>query len=188
VTVVEMVVAMFILSIILVTDLAVFRQLTTLTSRLQSTGDAMAASRAATDTLSRSMPFASQVNNPTKVGTTWYLETLTTAVAAGASPQCTQWRVDSTADLLQVRTWTQGSSSATTWRTVARWVANDPTSAPPFAVRDADSTYTLPRISVSLTFKTPRGAAAVGRGSYTLRNAEAGAVGTDVVCTEVARS
>jgi type II secretory pathway pseudopilin PulG len=119
-TVIEMVTVLFVVSVLLAAQASAVRLMTSVTTRLRSTGDALTQSRAATDALSRSMPHAERANMPGQVGTTWYVETLTTAIASGASPACAQWRLDTAADLLQVRTWTQGSSSASAWTTVAR--------------------------------------------------------------------
>lgn len=187
-TLVEMVTATFLIAVLLMAFGVAVRLMVTTTARTRSLADATTSSRAANQLLGRSLPYAARANTPTRVGDDWYLELWTDATVTG-TPQCTQWRVRGAQDDLQRRTWSAGTTQASSWVTVARLVTNDPATRPPFTVYPADSGFALPRVVVDLVFLGSAGGGASAQGVFALRNAGAtDPVGTDVVCTEVGRS
>lgn len=186
-SIVELVTTMVIISLLLTAFATAVKLMTSATSRASSLAAATTQARAATDALSRSLPFVASANLPTVVGTDQYLEALTTAVLPGVDPTCTQWRVRQSTGTLEMRTWSTVAKVASAWTTVARYTTNVVATRPPFTVYDADTAYGLPRVAVDIAFTGPSGGTATSQGVYTVRNASGTAIGTNIVCTEVGR-
>jgi hypothetical protein len=158
------------------------------TTRVVASIDSAEQARLAVDSFSRAIPFASQVNLPTRQGNDWYLEIRTESVLAGQTARCTQWRVAVATGLLEVRTWSAATPVPTSWATIARNVVNDPTASPPFATYPVDASFSTVRVALKLAVKRPLGGAVATNAVYALRNpAAAQSLGTNVVCTEVGR-
>lgn len=104
--------------------------------------------------LDRQVRYASQVNFPGKnsAGTSWYVEFL--APNGEGVPTCYQWRVDTAADVLQLRSWpgppAAEATTAPPWTTVASNVANSPTADPPFTLVPADGDTPRQGLDISL--------------------------------------
>lgn len=186
-SVVELLTTMVIVSLLLTAFATAVKLMTTATSRASSLALATTQARAATDALSRSLPYATSVNLPTVVGTDQYLEMLSTAVAPGADPTCTQWRVRQSTGTLEMRTWSTVAQVASAWTVVARYTSNVVATRPPFTGYAVDAAFGLPRVAVDIAFTGPSGGTATSQGVYTLRNAGGTAIGTNIVCTEVGR-
>jgi prepilin-type N-terminal cleavage/methylation domain-containing protein len=107
--------------------------------------------------LDRQVRYASQVNFPgvNTAGTSWYVEFL--APDGDGDPTCHQWRLDTTTDLLQQRSWagppTAAPTTAPAWTTVAVNIANSPTADPPFTFIQANTGIPFQGIRVKLIGK-----------------------------------
>jgi hypothetical protein len=187
-TVVEMVVSMAIFSFVMVAFGLTTKVMAGSTGRVVASIDSAEQARLATDAFSRAVPYAAQVNTPTRVGNDWYVEIRTEAVKAGQDATCTQWRVVQSTALLQSRTWSTVTAVAGGWATVARNVVNDPTALPPFQTYGADTSFAAPRVALRLAVKRVQGGTVDTNAVYTLRTPAAlQPSGTDVACTEVGR-
>jgi hypothetical protein len=186
VTLVEIVVAMSVLSILM----AVFMSLVVVMSRAtvttRSIGTSATQLRAVVDALGRQAENASAATSPTVVGTDLYIELRTDAVAAGSAATCVQWRFRSVTRELQSRSWSTLNPSATAWRTIVADLGNDPNTQPPFTVQAADSVHVRPVVTVDLVVHPPGGPTTSLASAYSLRNYMLAPTGP--VCAEVARA
>jgi prepilin-type N-terminal cleavage/methylation domain-containing protein len=121
------------------------------TTNLSTSTDQM---RQAFTRLDRQVRYASQVNFPGKntAGTSWFVEFL--APDGDGVPTCYQWRLDTAADRLQLRSWPGPPAAEATvapaWTTVASNVANDPTADQPFTLVPADADTPRQGLDISL--------------------------------------
>ena len=185
---VEAVVAMAVFSVVLAVFVQAVGLMTSTTARVGRTADAVTDARAATDLLGRQLASASATNTAVAQNGNWYLEFATDAVRAGADRQCTQWRYQAAARLLQYRTWSTVTLVPATWTTVSDVVVNDAVTQPPFTVLPSDGSFALPRVVVDLRLQGPAGPVVQAQGLYTLRNAlDAPPPGPGTVCTQLVR-
>ncbi len=105
---------------------------------------------------------------------------------------CSQWRLNPTTHILQVRSWQSGTTPATTpaWTTMDTGVVNVPSSAPPFAllgpvVNGATMQYQV--LQVNLIAKRDTGNLTT-KGTLTALNTPNSSAPSPSVCQEVARS
>lgn len=151
-TLVELVVAMAIFTVVTVLVLTAVISLTRTTARVQNVADASDQLRSAFLTMDRQVRYADAVNIPGGTGsgttTAWWAETHTSAVASGSPALCTQWRFTPSTARLERRTWTDGAfGGRTAWRTVATRLLAD---GNPFSLVRADETYTQQELVVHL--------------------------------------
>jgi prepilin-type N-terminal cleavage/methylation domain-containing protein len=154
---VELVVAMSVMSVLLVIFTTAILQVYRTVSATQSLSDAQAQLERAFQRTDRELRYASWIAQPGKVGTTWYVE------YAGSDPtQCGQLRLeasgsDADADahgVLQLVQWTRGTPPAAGARglTLASLLVTDGT-IPPFDLQTPSSApYALPSAAVGVNF------------------------------------
>jgi hypothetical protein len=136
--------------------------------KVQDTSLAADRGRVVLDRLDRDLRQASSVNLPTLSGARVYLEYATDVVGPGTAA-CTQWRLDTSAQQLDVRSWAAGATTAPGWRTAATGVVNTPGTDPPFTVAPATATSPHQQLAVQLRLRLPRGQA-LTRTLLTARN------------------
>lgn len=178
-TLVEMIVAMGIFSIVLAVFGAGIVSMTHTTARVQATGETTNEARQAFNLLDKQVRYASALNAPARVGDTWYVEFLTDATGVTGAvenpSQCHQWRLRSSTDTLELRSWDIGGAP-TAWRAVAHYVVNDPVADVPFVFSPAGTNSTRQGLAVSLSLQ--RGEAPVGEltSNFVARNSSTSAV------------
>jgi type II secretory pathway pseudopilin PulG len=183
---VEIVVAMSVLTVVMAGVMAVIIMMSRATATVGMLSTATAQLRTVIDSTGRQLAEASAVNTPTVVGTDLYLEVRSDAVAAGRAATCVQWRFRSSTRELQSRSWDTLTVSPTAWRTVVANVGNGIGSRPPFSVQPADSVHARPIVTLDVVV-TPAGQPSVSlAGAYALRNYQVAS--PREVCTEVSRS
>src|SRR3954451_3759948 len=186
-TLVEVAIAMLVLSVLLAVFVRAVSLMTSTTTRVTTTGEAVTEGRAASDALGRQLGTASATNTAVLAGGNWYLEFSTDEVKAGADRQCTQWRYQPSTQRLEYRTWSTVTLTATSWITVSDAVVNTG-SQPPFTVYASDSAFMLPRVAVDLRLATRVGSVVQVQGQYTLRNSvDAPPPSPSTVCTQLGR-
>ena len=153
-TLVELVVAMGIFTVLMTLVLTAVVGLARTTARVQNVADASDQLRTAFLTMDRQVRYADAVNFPGRTraaaAEAWWVETHTSAVAPGAQATCTQWRFTASSGRLERRTWPDGAfAGRSPWRTVASQLLPDP-GAPPFVLVRADTTYTQQELDVHL--------------------------------------
>lgn len=142
-TLVELLVAMGIFTVVVVVFMAGIVVMTKSTARAQSVGDAGDAALKVFQRFDKQVRYASSINGA-GAGTTsgtYYVEYLVSAVEAGQSPICYQWQYSATARTLAVRSWKDvAPRTPSAWSTVATNVRNDLSQAAerPFVFKPAD--------------------------------------------------
>ena len=152
---IELLVAMGIFTVVLSVFMAGVVVMTRSTTRAQSVSDSGDAVRKIFQKLDREVRYSSSVNRPGVGATagTYYVEYLISAVDAGKPPLCTQWRYVQATGLVQFRTWGDvAPRTPTAWVTELKNVRNDlsvPASRP-FQFTAADTIYERQQLKVWL--------------------------------------
>lgn len=128
-TLVELLVAMSILTTVLVVMLSAVVGLSRMTVKTQNTADATGDVRAAYLRLDRDVRYADAISVPGQVSGDWFVE-MTRPATGTSGARCSQWRFHQAGSTLQVRTWVRGAAVPTAWSTVAGSLALDPARAP----------------------------------------------------------
>lgn len=153
-TLIELIVAMGIFSVVISVFMAGLVVMTKDTARTIAVADSGDSVRKAFQRLDKQIRYASAINRPGVGGSgAHYVEFRTAAVAAGRQPRCTQWRLVPDTGLLQVRTWDDApSASPSDWQTIIVNVRNDLSSPAnePFAFAPADGKHTRQQLVVTL--------------------------------------
>lgn len=154
-TVTELIVAMGIFTVIVAVFMAGVVVMTRNTARAQAVADAGAAALKVFQRLDKEVRYSSGINaaGPGSTTGTVYVEYLVTAVEAGTTPKCTQWRYSATSRKLELRTWPNVTgASPTAWRTMATNVRNDLSvaSQTPFVFTPADTVNGKQQLAVRL--------------------------------------
>lgn len=155
-TLVELIVAMGILTILLTVSMSAVMALTKSTVRAQAVSDATDQLRVTFQRLDKEIRYASAINSPGFSGQDYYLEYLVEAGAGDGVEMCVQWRVHAATNELQRRTLKAGASSASEWQTTVTGLRNDLTvqSQLPFKVQRAgtegEKVYTKQMLKVNL--------------------------------------
>jgi prepilin-type N-terminal cleavage/methylation domain-containing protein len=168
-TLIEMLVAMGLMSVLIGIFMAGIVQMTKSAVRVQNVNNSTDEVRRAFDRMDRQLRYASAVNTPGQTGSDWYVEFLTTATGT-ATGQCTLWRLVNSTHRLQYRTWVPASATASTWITVASNVVNDPTTQPPFTLTPANNTYTRQQVALYLKVSNGQPGGAEVSASFIARN------------------
>lgn len=190
VTLVEVLVAMSIFSIVLLVFVDAIRVMTTSLSRVSAVTTSVTESRSAADVLSRQLSYASAANLPSYNSTdrVWFFEFESDAVRAGTDNRCTQWRYLASTGLLQYRSFSVVSLASTGWSTVSTSLANDPVTQPPFTLLTSDSGFAVMRLAVDLRLRSAGGVVVPSSAQYALRNSlDAPVPTTSTVCLQLGR-
>jgi prepilin-type N-terminal cleavage/methylation domain-containing protein len=157
-TLIELLVSMGIFSVVLVIFMAAVSSMTKVTVRVDNTQAGQAELSRAFSRLDHSLRYADSVNYPVKSGSgNWYLEYRTSATSTAAAPVCTQYQLNSTADTLAYRTWTDGDlATVTGWNVTASRVVNKPNVAAeqPFTMTPAGGAYRHQAVGIKLLTQT----------------------------------
>lgn len=186
-TLVEVMVAAVVLGVVLViTGVAVTGMIRT-AARLEATAASAQDARRAVDAFRRGLSSADLVNPPAGVGAVSYLEARA-AAAAGMPATCRQWRVDTGQGLLQSRTWTAGTTTASGWVTLATGVVNT-AEQPVFTVIPAGGDWATARVVLDLRLQRPAGGPVPAAATVALANGldDSSVVVGEQVCGEVGR-
>jgi prepilin-type N-terminal cleavage/methylation domain-containing protein len=174
-TLIEMIVAMSIFSVILAIFASAITDWTKDVVRTSRVSDQTSTGRIVFNLLDKQVPSALAVNRPVLVGADWYVEMETDATTPNT---CTQWRMGTVSHLLQWRTWptNTGTVAATpAWRTVDQYavLSKDPTTGltiPPFVLDVPDGTYATQRLTVNVSEKRSTGPVTQTRATFAVRN------------------
>ncbi|MCB2175885.1 MAG: hypothetical protein KQH57_08755 [Actinomycetales bacterium] len=176
-SIIELVTAMAIFTVVLSIFLAGLISMARATARSTAVVDASNSLRGSFQALDKQIRYASSINRP-GVGASgaWYVEFVATNLPNGQQALCTQWRFDPTAQTLAYRTWRDDpGSTVSVWRTVGFGLTNDTAAGDvPFKFEVAGAVYAKQGLEVNLTI-----ASAATRG---------GAVEADVSTAFVARN
>lgn len=168
---IELLVAMSLFTVLLATFMQGVVLMTKNTVRTQSVGNSSDSLRKVFDSMDKQLRYASALNAPARVGNSWYFEFTTTAKVDGVGGNtCTGYKLDTDADTLSIRTWTDGATTLPTWRMLANRIVNDPTTQPPFTFRAADDDFVKQRVAVFLKSQDVRGDGADLRSTFVARN------------------
>jgi len=133
---VELLVAMGIFSVVIAVFMSGVVSMTRTTARAQGVSDATTSARKVLDLFDKQARYSTSVNTPGfgASGATgpYYVEYLAPARDAGATPICAQWQYDPTGHTMSIRTWTDSATpSPSAWNLMATNVRNAATN-PPF--------------------------------------------------------
>lgn len=172
VTLVEMLTAMGIFTVVIAVFLAGLVTMTRSTARSQDVIDAGDAVRKAFQTMDKQIRYASSINFPGRGASgAVYVEFVRTAPTAGAPAVCTQWRYDPATRVLQVRTWEDiPTATVSGWSTIATDVRNDLAGASPnlpFVLTPAGGGTVRQQLAVSIDVGDGPGGTGAERGAAT---------------------
>lgn len=156
---VELLVAMSIFSVVLVVSMAGIVTVTGNLRKVTNQRDAMDQTMRVMTRLDKDVPYAAAISTPGQVGSDWYFEYET--MLAGTDT-CDQWRLVAATDLVQHRSWTNGNTPPTTWETVGTNIVNDPTTQKPFVVKTSNDDSTLIREVLSVDLFAQKGSLSSG--------------------------
>lgn len=179
-TLTELLVSMSVLAVVMVLVTGAVLQASGTSARVDAANVSQLQAHQAFDKLDRQVRWAAGFSKEGAYGGNPYVEWLYTA---SGTPTCNELRLDTTKRQLQQRSWTQGDlTTVTTWRVVASNV----TSAVPFTMTPANSTFALSRLTIDVTATgggTKLRDTATHDVTYTALNST-GATVPDTVCTE----
>lgn len=153
---IELVVAMSIFTIVLSIYFGALISMSHSTVRAQNSVDASDALRATFNTLDHQVRYATSINRPVKGASgAWYVELEATDLPGGEKPMCYQWRLDPATNVLSTRTWREdGVSTVTAWHGVS-WNVKSVTGAgvpvTPFVFEPAGAAKLRQQLTVHLT-------------------------------------
>lgn len=124
-TLVELIVAMGILTVLLSISMAAVVGMTRSTVKAQAVTNASDHLRNTFQQMDKEVRYSSAINTPGEVDGSIYIEYLVDSNAASGVQQCVQWRYNTAAGELQRRTWLVGDSAGSAWRTTVTGLRND---------------------------------------------------------------
>jgi prepilin-type N-terminal cleavage/methylation domain-containing protein len=165
VTLVELLVAMSIFTVLMSIFMVSIARMTHQTVRVQNVGDATASMQRAFERLDRQVRYANAINRSAVSGGNYYLEFRTDALARrAAADRCDQYRVNVAAGTLEWRSWDVPIPPSTTtptptgWATMATRVVlrtNAAVVIPPFEMFPTSSDSSRQRVIIRLDVKAP---------------------------------
>lgn len=181
ITLIEVVVAMSILSIFLAIFTGAVTQMYRAANRTEAVAGTQSQLHVAFLRLDKEIRYAAGISTPAAVGGDQYVEFLTTNTG---TPRCTQLRLRTVDEQIQRRTWTQGASplAPSAWIPLASGV----TSTQPFTFVAADTTFNFQRLRLRLTASSAPGGAGTARATdvtFTALNTSL-TTSSSTVCTE----
>jgi prepilin-type N-terminal cleavage/methylation domain-containing protein len=187
---VELVAAMAIFTIVIVISLAALRGMVTTTVRTTQVADARVEADRLYNRLDKIVPYASAVNPAGQAGGDWWVEFRTDVAAGGLAARCWQLRLDDSDAVARLRSWPPGDpASVSAWTTVATGaVVRD--GVPPFTMAPADESVARQRLTLALDVALAGAPPYPLDTTFTARNTS-GATSTNdgtPVCQEVSRS
>ncbi|MGF1663636.1 MAG: type II secretion system protein J [Kineosporiaceae bacterium] len=189
-TLIELVAAMAIFTVVIVISLAALRSMATTTVRTTQVSDARVEADRLYNRLDKIAPYAAAINPAGQAGGDWWLELRTDVAAGGQSARCWQLRLDTSDAEVRVRSWPAGSAGAVTgWTTLASGAATR-AGVPPFALLPADDRVARQRLVIALDVSRPGAPPYPVDSTFTARNTS-GATPTNhgsLVCQEVSRT
>lgn len=138
-TIVELLISMILLAVVSTSFLAATNAIYSGIHKQQGITDAADGNRRAFELLDKQVRYASAINTPgTAADGNFYVEyQWSKSNGSLDTPTCSQWRLNPTTDVLQWRSWAATGVTLTpapAWTTVDTGVANNPATAPPFAL------------------------------------------------------
>ena len=184
-TLLELMVAMGILSLVLALSFTVVAKIISTTAASQARSSAVDEARNAVEQMERQIRSGNVITAPTydSARKLWLLQVYT---QVNGNQRCVQWRVNANQDTLQFRSWSPSwaqDGDITPWGAVAQYIVNDPvnSSDTPF-VRTNDTTFGTRLLTIHLLVQaTGQPAATVIDTSVTGRNTSFGY--DQAVCT-----
>ncbi|MEJ5944663.1 prepilin-type N-terminal cleavage/methylation domain-containing protein [Pseudokineococcus basanitobsidens] len=151
-TLVELVVAMSLLSLLAGLVMAVVVGATRETVTATNSADDAADLRRAYTVLDAQVRSAEALNRATAQAGAWYLEMRLAPADAGGASSCAQWRLSADGTLAYRTYPTSGTTGASGWRTVVtELVVPAATATPPLQMQPADAVHGRQRLEVALT-------------------------------------
>jgi prepilin-type N-terminal cleavage/methylation domain-containing protein len=177
-TLIEMMVAMAIFTVLLSIFGVAVQSFSRSTVRTLQTSDQTTQSRVVFDRFDKQVRSASAISVPGKnpAGVNWYVEYQDDTVVPST---CTQWVLRTDTGKLETREWAVGALTAPAWRPVAAGITNTPTQ-PPFDLIESTTIVQLQQLSVSLRYQRGTGPLTVNTSVFAARNS------TTVTVTNIA--
>lgn len=175
---IELVVAMMIFSVVLAIYFGALISMANTTTRARSSVDASDALRATFNTLDHQVRYATSINRPVKGGSgAWYVEFEATNLPIGPPKMCYQWRLDPSTKVISYRTWDEGGVTVGAWKGVA-WDVEAPGGGSPFVFAEATPDILLAQtLTVNLQVMGQSGQVLGQQGtSFVARNSSAGSI------------
>ena len=183
-TLVELIVAMGIFTVVVSVFMAGIVVMTKSTARAQAVGDSGDAALKIFQRFDKQVRYASSINGAGAGATagTYYVEYLVSAVVANQSPVCYQWQYSTANRTLAVRSWKDvAPRTPTAWSTVATNVRNDLSNVAerPFVFTAADPINLRQQLSIHLDIGPGPAGSAARKGAaidsnFVARNSSAG--------------
>lgn len=201
-TIIELLIAMMLLAIVSTSFLAATNSIYQGVHKQQGITDAADGNRRAIYMFDKQVRYASAINSPaTAADGNYYIEYLWSKSNGSLDTQtCTQWRLNPTTDVLQWRSWTSGTTPATTptFNTIETGVVNNPATDPPFSLLGTTAplnngatsggvTLQYQELKVLLIGKRDTGTV-TSTETLTALNSPGSAIPATPVCQEVGRS
>ena len=155
-TLVELVVAMSIFTVVVVLFLSAVTSLSRTAVRTQNEADAAADLRRVYQQMDRQVRYADAVNYPGDVGERTYVELRTTATTE-LEPYCHQWRITPSTGAVELRSWPEAQAPGPTWKTLATTVVGP---SGPFELLPADVASSRVRQALRVSLVAARGSGA----------------------------
>lgn len=193
-TIIELMISIILLAVISASFLAATNAIYGGIHKQQGITNAADGNRRAFDLLDKQVRYASGIMTPgTASDGNFYFEYQWSKSNGSLDTlTCSQWRLNPTTDVLQWRSWTSGTTPATTpvWTTVDTGVVNNPASAPPFTLLGPTlhgTTMSYQILQINLIAKRDTGNY-VTTGTLTALDTASPSVPSPAVCQEVART
>jgi len=185
-TIIELVVAMSIFTIVLGIYFSALISMSHTTVRAQDSVDASDALRATFNTLDHQVRYATSINRPVKGASgSWYVEFEATNLPDAEKPMCYQWRLNPATNVLSTRTWREdGTSVVTAWRGVSWDVKSgnvvSGVAMSPFEFTPVGGSILRQSLTVSLKVDgAPSEQLAAQKTTFIARNSSAKSIGND---------
>ena len=157
VSIVELVIAMLIFSVVLAAYFGALISMVNTTARAKNSVDASDALRATYNTMEQQVRYATSINRPVQgVSGAWYVEFESTMLPNNMPSMCYQWRLDPTTKVMSYRTWSEDGVTVTAWHGVA-WDVESIGAGSPFTFTKASATILAQSLTVGLQATGPSG-------------------------------